>query len=100
MRIKRFNELFEGALFDITEMSPLQAVKLTDFLDSDIEAITPEDMEYYSEMTGLDADRLGELYVGYGYKAHKSEKVKGLIKKYTEKHGPWDEVKKAAEEAE
>lgn len=90
-----------GDTFDVTRLSSLQAKKLLDFLESDIRAISADDMDYYEEMTGFYADRLGELYIGYGYNGHKWTETKKLIAAYEKAHKKtWKQVSDEADEAE
>ena len=75
--------------------------KLIDFLESDIEILDDEDFSYYEDVTGIDTDSLGELYIGYGFNANKykeTDKLKAEYEKSSKK--TWKQVSDEADDAE
>lgn len=91
----------EDVVFNITRLTSLQAKKLIDFLESDIEILDDEDFSYYEDVTGIDTDSLGELYIGYGFNANKykeTDKLKAEYEKSSKK--TWKQVSDEADDAE
>lgn len=71
----------------INSLTPLQFVKLIDFLEADIEAYGAEDLSYYEEITGINTQDLLDLYIGYGYKSHRYTRTKKIIAAYEKSSG-------------
>ena len=100
MRHIKLFENFHEPKFDITELDPLQAYKLIDFLEADISMYGHDDLQYYEDMTGIPVGDLMDMYVGYGYKTKKREGTESLKRIYLSFKKPgttWDDIKKEAE---
>lgn len=91
----------DNATIDLKDMTSLQFYKLIDLLEADILAYDVDDLEYYTEMIGIDIPTLMDLYAAYGYNTRKyveTDKLKNAYMKHTGK--TWEQIKKEAEEAE
>jgi hypothetical protein len=88
------------SLEEMMGMDVDQFYYLIEFLESDIKMIGSEEMEYYSSVTGLSDDRLGELYTGYGYIGNKYTGTEKLKSEYEALKGhKWEDVVKMHDES-
>lgn len=99
--VKTF-KLFEShhETVNTLDMTSVQFKAFLDFIESDESVLNPDDIEFYSEMTGIDdVGKMMDIYNGYGYAHHKWTKSEEIKQEYLKKHNKtWEQVCKEADE--